>query len=181
MHAASKEPSCKCHCVKGCTASSPSPVLPLEATSHDSHTSVREGVVAGFVAVLVATGSSSLSTPRSVCFPSVFWGTSLGNRDWHGVKQHGTSSAWLVGDFLGHKPSCRCGFFRTHTCWAAAQPARWSLRLQPECQVEVTDPELAQTLGEMEASFFSLSPGALDQGQVVRNLGWHSQFRGAAP
>lgn len=76
--------------------------------------------MAGFVAVLVATGSSSLS-PLEVCaFPLSSGGTSLGNGDWHGVKQNCTSSASLVGDFLGHKPSCRSGFFRTNTCWAAA-------------------------------------------------------------
>lgn len=141
------------------------PLPLLEATSPYSHTSVRKGVVAGFVAVLVATGSSSLSLPRSVCFPSAFWGTSLGNGDWHGVKQHCTSSARLVGGFLGHKPSCRSGFFRTNTCWAAAYLPDGVLD-SSLCQVEVTVPELAQTLGETEASFFFISPVALDQGQV---------------
>lgn len=36
--------------------------------------------------------------------------------------------------------------------------------------MEVTIPELAQTLGEMKASFFYISPVPLGQGQVVRSL-----------
>lgn len=100
------------------------PLPPLEATSHDSQTSVREGVVAGFVVVWWPQGHL-YCPPLEVCaFPLSSGGrASLGNGDWHGVKQHCTRSAWLVGDFLGHKPSCPCGFFRTNTRWAAAQPA----------------------------------------------------------
>ena len=117
----------------------------------------REGGVAGWVAILGATVPPP--APPAVCeflLPSgdPAWEAMT---DW--VKQHWTSSAGVVGDFLGHKPSCLCDFLKTNTCWDAHN-------LQEGCldsnlrELEVTLPELSPVpgvRGRMESSFFVLS------------------------